>query len=136
LVLFDTHVWVWVVEADESRIGAGARRLLARADADDRLRVSPVSVFEVTTLHVGGRIHFNRSLEQWLRDGMAHARVAELNADIAVDAGQIPRTALPDPMDRLIVATTRYLDATLLTADRAILAYARGGHVRVHDASR
>jgi PIN domain nuclease of toxin-antitoxin system len=53
-----------------------------------------------------------------------------------VDAGYIPRTALADPMDRLLVATARQLDATFVTADRAILTYARGGHVRVHDASR
>jgi PIN domain nuclease of toxin-antitoxin system len=43
---------------------------------------------------------------------------------------------LPDPVDRLLVATARHLDATFITADRAILAYALDGHVRVHDASR
>ena len=45
-------------------------------------------------------------------------------------------SVLGDPMDRLLVATARQLNATFVTADRAILAYARGGHVRVHDASR
>jgi hypothetical protein len=39
-------------------------------------------------------------------------------------------------MDRLLVATARHLDTTFVTADRAILACARGWHVRVHDASR
>jgi len=136
LFLLDTHVWIWTVEGDERRIGANTRRVLARAEAADLLRVSPVSFFEVTTLHVSGRVHFNRSLDQWMRDGVAHVRVAELSTDIAVDAGHIPRSALGDPMDRLLVASARQLDATLLTADRAILAYARGGHVRVHDASR
>jgi len=54
---------------------------------------------------------------------------------IAIDAGAIPRTALPDPIDRLLVATARQLDATLITADSGILAYAsRTGDVRVHDA--
>jgi PIN domain nuclease of toxin-antitoxin system len=136
LFLFDTHVWIWTVEGDERRIGAGTRRLLARAEADDRLRVCPVNFFEVTTLYVGGRIHFSRTLDQWMRDGVEHVRVAELSTDIAVEAGYIPRDALSDPMDRLLVATARKLDATFVTADRAILTYARGGHVRVHDASR
>jgi PIN domain nuclease of toxin-antitoxin system len=134
--LFDTHVWIWTVEGDERRISHATRRLIARAETDGRLRVSPVSFFEVTTLHLTGRVHFNRSLEQWIRDGIEHVRVAELTTDMAVDAGHIPRTALADPMDRLLVATARQLDATFVTADRAILAYARGGHVRVHDASR
>jgi len=44
--------------------------------------------------------------------------------------------ALPDPIDRLVVATARQLDATLLTAAAAILSYARGGSVRVHDLFR
>jgi len=136
VLLFDTHVWLWSVEDDGRRLGRSSRRLIARAGAQGALRVSPVSLFEVTTLHINGRVHFNRSLEQWIRDGLQHVRVAELTPDTAIDAGHIPRTALPDPMDRLIVATARHMDATLLTADRAILTYARAGHVRVHDASR
>jgi PIN domain nuclease of toxin-antitoxin system len=136
LYLFDTHVWIWTVEGDERHVGPGTRRLLARAETNEQLRVSPVSFFEVSSLHAAGRVHFNRSLEQWIRDGLAHARVAELDTAVAIDAGHIPRNSLADPMDRLMVATARYFDATLLTADRAILSYARGGHVRVHDASR
>ena len=136
MILFDTHVWIWTVESDARRVGLAARRLIARAEASGALRVSPISFFEVTSLHTAGQIHFNRSLQQWMRDGIEHVRIAELTTDIAVDAGSIPRAALADPADRLLVATARQLDATLLTADRAILAYARGGHVRVHDASR
>jgi PIN domain nuclease of toxin-antitoxin system len=54
----------------------------------------------------------------------------------AVDAGFIPRAALSDPLDRLLVATARQLDATLVTGDSAILAYARTGSVRAHDVAR
>ena len=136
MILLDTHVWIWTVEDDTRRLGLGARRLIVRTEASGVVRVSPISFFEVAALHTAGKVRFNRSLEQWIRDGIEHARVAELTTDIAVDAGSIPRTALADPADRLLVATARHLDATLLTADRAILAYARGGHVRVHDASR
>jgi PIN domain nuclease of toxin-antitoxin system len=58
-------------------------------------------------------------------------------ADIAVDAALIPRAALADPIDRLIVATARQLGAILLSADAAILEYAAAtGNVRVQDLSR
>ena len=54
---------------------------------------------------------------------------------IAIDAGSIPRDALADPLDRLLVATARRLDATFLTGDRRILEYAAStGNVRVQDA--
>jgi len=62
-------------------------------------------------------------------------RVAELLPEIAIDAGAIPRSALADPIDRLIVATARHLDAVVLSADAQILEYAaRTGDVTASDA--
>jgi len=94
-------------------------------------------MFEVTSLWTAGRLRLSQPPEPWIRAYMAHpgVRLAELTPTIAIDAGAIPRTALPDPIDRLLVATARQLDATLITADSGILAYAsRTGDVRVHDA--
>ena len=63
---------------------------------------------------------------------LSGVRLAELTRGVAVDAGFIPCAALADPLDRLIVATARQLDATLLTADSSILEYAKHtGNVRV-----
>jgi PIN domain nuclease of toxin-antitoxin system len=54
---------------------------------------------------------------------------------IAMDAGRVHRASLSDPLDRILVATARQLEATFLTADTAILAYAESaGDLRVHDA--
>jgi PIN domain nuclease of toxin-antitoxin system len=101
------------------------------------LRVSAISVFEVTALHVAGHVHFSTSAERWIRDALesGDVRVAEVTAEIAIDAGHIPAAVLGDPADRFLVAAARQLGATLITADRAILAYAKGGHLRVHDAA-
>ena len=139
MVLLDTHAWVWSMAGDAGRIGRKAQRILERAAALDQLRVSPVSVFEITALAGAGRLRFSQSAEQWLRDALAAPglRVAEFSVDIAIDAGHIPRTALNDPMDRLLVATARKMQATLLTADRTILDYAEVSRgVRVSDAGR
>ncbi len=139
MLLLDTHAWVWSVEGDARRIGRRARQLLSRAERADRIRVSPASIFEVTALHVSGRLRLTISAERWVHDALdlAGVRLAELTAAIALDAGSIPRPALADPLDRLLVATARQLGATFLTADAAILAYASAtGSVRVHDATR
>ena len=138
MVLLDTHAWVWSIEGDVRRIGRRARALLARAESQDRIRVSPVSMFEIMALHTSGRLRLSRPAEGWLREGLTTAgvRVAEVTPAIAIDAGAIPRTALADPLDRLLVATARQLNATLLTGDRAILAYARAtGNLRAQDAA-
>lgn len=137
ILLLDTHAWVWSVEGDRRRIGRRGRQSLARAEAAERIRISPVSIFEVTALCTAGRLRLACPAERWVRDAMAAAgvRLAELTSSTASDAGGIPRTALSDPMDRLLVATARQMGATLLTGDARILDYARdSGNVRVQDA--
>jgi PIN domain nuclease of toxin-antitoxin system len=103
------------------------------------VRVSPVSVFEVSALHASGHLHLSRSLEQWLHaatDG-AGIRLAPLSRDAAVEAGLLPREAIPDPLDRLLVSTARQAQATFVTADRRILDYAaESGAFHAHDARR
>ena len=138
MLLLDTHAWIWSVEGDARRLGRRARTLVAKADEQDRIRVSTASIFEVTALHTAGRLHLSAGVESWLREALAAGgtRLAEITPTIAIDAGTIPRTALADPLDRLIVATARQLDATLLTADAQILRYAsRTGNVRVQAAA-
>lgn len=139
MLLLDTHAWIWSVEGDTKRIGRRARRLIERAAAHDRIRVSPATVFEVTALSQAGRLRLTRTLEQWMAQALdvPGLRVAELTVGIAIDAGHIPRTALADPLDRLLVATARGVNATFLTADRPILTYAaETGALRVADASK
>ena len=139
LLLLDTHVLIWTLEGDTRRVGRRTRALLARAEARDAIRVSPVSLFEVTALHTLGRIRLTRPPDEWLEEALADSRVriAELTRGMAIEAGAIPREALADPLDRLLVSATRGLDATFLTGDGRILKYASTvSTLHVHDARR
>ena len=139
MLLLDTHAWLWTVEGNARRVGRKALRLIAQAEAQGAARVSAASVFEIVALHAAGRVVLAQPPEQWIETSLERSglRVAEVNREVAIDAGFIPRTALPDPLDRLLVATARQIDATLLSADAAILSYAtRAASVRVHDLSR
>jgi PIN domain nuclease of toxin-antitoxin system len=136
VLLLDTHAWIWTVEGDTRRVGARSRRLIGRAVAQDALRISPATLFEIVVLHTAGRLRLALPPEQWIEMSLDRpgVRLAELSRRVAVDAGFIPRSALPDPLDRLLVASARQLHATLLTADAVVLDYAaRTGHVRAHD---
>lgn len=136
MVLLDTHAWIWTIEGDTRRVGRKAQALLAREEARDRIRVSPVSIFEIVALHTSGRLRLSLPAEGWIDHSLSAAgvRLAEVTPAVAIDAGAIPRTALADPLDRLLVATARHLDATFLTADQQILQYGRDTlNVRVHD---
>jgi PIN domain nuclease of toxin-antitoxin system len=137
--LLDTHVWIWTLELATGRIGQRTRRSIDRWAAQDALRVSAVTVFEVSALHAAGRLRLARPLEQWIRAALEPMgiRLAPLSLDAALDAGAIGRDVLSDPLDRLITATARQMGATLVTRDSGILDYAAGtGSVRVLNAAR
>lgn len=139
LLLLDTHVWVWNVDGDTRGVGRRSRTLIGRAEAGEAVRISPVSLFEITALHTAGRLRLSQPIGQWIEQALlvTGARIAAFSPTVGMDAGQIPRTALADPMDRLLVATARQLDATLLTGDARILDYAsQTGNVRASDARR
>ena len=139
MLLLDTHVLIWSVSGDERRLGRRTRSLLTRAESRGELRVSALTLFEVTALHTLGRLRLRQDAERWLRDtlDLTGVRVVELSFDAAVDAGSIPRTELEDPIDRLLVATARQVNATFVTSDARILNYATTqSDLRAHDASR
>jgi PIN domain nuclease of toxin-antitoxin system len=137
VVLLDTHVWFWAVSGDGRRLGRRTRSLLQRAGQRGELRVSALSIFEVVSLHAGGRMRLDREPGRWVRDALdvAGLRVAELTAAMAEIAGAIPRNLLADPVDRMLVATARASEALLMTGDARILDYAGASRViRTHDA--
>lgn len=136
-MLLDTHVWVWAVDDDRRRLGPKTRRLLARVTGKRYL--SSMSVFEVAALHTADRLQFTRPLESWVRESIdrGQLRVVMVSPGTAVDAGLIPASAIPDPIDRLLIATARELDVPLVTRDRPLIDYARtSGMVRTVDASK
>jgi len=137
-MLLDTHVWVWAA-AGESRIGPRTRRLLDKEAAAGRVCVSAISAFEISALCSAGRLVLNQPAERWIRESIekGNLRVLDLDTDVAMDAGAIGATVVPDPIDRLLVAAARDAEVPLVTRDRRLLDFAgRTRLVRVHDASR
>lgn len=57
-------------------------------------------------------------------------QLAELTPDILTDASFLPGPIHRDPADRILIATARAQDLTIVTRDRLILEYAAKGHVR------
>ena len=139
MFLLDTHVWLWIVEGHSQRIGRRTVRLVEQWAEHSALRISPLSVFEVAQLYASGRLQLSRTLEQWTTAALetVGGRVVPLTVGAATDAGTMGLIAVPDPLDRLLIATARQSDATFVTADRLILDYAaKTSSLRVHDARR
>ena len=99
--------------------------------------VSAITPWEIGMLVAKGRLVLDRDVMDWLQAALAlpGIRVAPLEPAVAVASTRLPDDLHGDPADRLIVATARHLGATLITADAALLAYGRLGHVGVLSAS-
>jgi PIN domain nuclease of toxin-antitoxin system len=122
IALLDTHVLVWW-QAGGARLSPAARRAIETAD---EVLVSPLSVWEVSTLHRGGRLELDRDSMDWTRDLLRTQGIGEapLSAAAAAWAGNLPDEFPGDPIDRLLFATARDLRVPLVTKDERLHAFA------------
>ncbi len=130
LLLLDTHVWIWFMLANPE-LAESARQVINHAAASGQLRIAAISVWETALLASRGRVVVNRPLAQWIMEAVSAAGlfIEPLLPQVAVEAASLPETFHRDPADRLIVATARVANATLMTRDRRILDYAARGHL-------
>lgn len=131
LILLDTHVWVWLMSGTE-RLRPKARELVREAMKLSNIRVSIISVWEVAMLEAKQRLALSSDCTTWVDQALNAPGVslATLTAGAAIGSSRLPGEFHGDPADRIIVASARDLQATLLTRDRRILDYSKQGHVK------
>jgi len=112
-------------------IPTAARKIIEQAAATGQLWVSAISTWEVAMLAAKGRVVFSLDVQTWMTQALEAPglRLVPLSPEIGVASASLPGNFHGDPADRILVATARALTARLATADRAILAYGRRGHV-------
>jgi PIN domain nuclease of toxin-antitoxin system len=130
LVLLDTHIWLWEVFAT-GQLSRSVRTKIADAAVTGRLRLSAISIWEISLLASRGRIELRRPAAAWIAESERKSGIVFeiLSTEIAVEAGQLPNGFRSDPADLIIVATARVTGATLMTRDRRILEYAAAGYL-------
>jgi PIN domain nuclease of toxin-antitoxin system len=131
LLLLDTHVWLWL-NAGSPDLSTQARHTINGAAAAGTLRIVAISLWETALLASHGRIVLGKSIGLWLEEALANPGPAidPLSPQIAIESYALPDVFHRDPADRLIVATARVANATLMTRDQRILDYAARGHLR------
>jgi len=129
-LLLDTHVWLWLV-AGSSDLSTEVRDEIERAAGAGALRIAAISLWEVALLAWRGRIVLGKSIGLWLDEALAEPgpTIDQISPQIAAESYALPEAFHRDPADRLIVATARVANATLMTRDRRILDYAARGHL-------
>lgn len=125
-LLLDSHVWYWLLEDMVHELRPAARAAVLSAVTDGRVAISEASAWELFTKAHLGRLRTTLPPRAWITRALAAPglRVIPLARSVLFDSVELPGESAPrDPFDRVIIATARHEGMTLVTADRAMLAW-------------
>ena len=123
MILLDTHVWWWSLTEPEN-LSEIAIETIAQTKTDQRA-IASISIWEFAMMAEKKRIELKVSVSKWLFRAINDTglRVIELSPDIAIESCRLPGDFHKDPADRIIVATARIHNSSLLTKDQKIRDY-------------
>jgi len=128
--LLDTHVFVWF-RINSEKLGPSTIQLLENPET--KVAVSSISTLELAQLVFSKRLVLPCDAETWMQQVRHTFQATEVPIDsrVAGEAYRLQDDFHKDPADRILVATARLNDWTLITADRRIISFP---HVRKWDA--
>ncbi len=132
MILLDTHIWIWWVHGDRQL--ADSNKNFLQNNEEQGFGISIISCWEVAKLVQKKRLVLPLEIDEWLSLALNYPGVALLNLTpaIIIDSTRLPGNFHKDPVDELLVATSRVNDLPLMTADAKILNYP---HARVWKAN-
>jgi len=136
VIVLDTHALIWAV-SDDVHLGRKARARIEETEQSNHIAVSAITPWEITILVEKGRLQLGQDVRVWIENSLALPGIylAPIEPAIAIDSVRLKGDFHTDPANRFIIATARYYNAPLMTADKAILSYATTGNVRVVNAT-
>jgi len=122
-LLLDTCCIIWAI-SDPVSVSGSAATLIENDDSE--IFVSPISAAEIACAAERGRIILDRPWNEWFRHyvNINGWQIETIDLDIIEEAYSLPGNFHADPADRIITATARLRNFTVLTSDRKILNYA------------
>lgn len=122
--LLDTQAWLWSV-LDHPRLSRRARAAVQAVPPDERVGIAAISLKEAAWHLARGRVVVDEAFGSWplwLRTAATsrHIEVLPLTVDVAIELEHLGDAFPADPADRLIAATARVHDLTLITSDTPI----------------
>jgi PIN domain nuclease of toxin-antitoxin system len=118
-LLLDTHIWIWTV-LEPTRLSKRVARALAYEQ--NELWLSPISIWELLMLTSKGRIQLDENAVSWARRTLEELQLREapLTTEVALETSTL-NLMHSDPSDRLIAASAKVFDLTLVTADEKLI---------------
>jgi PIN domain nuclease of toxin-antitoxin system len=132
-ILLDTCAALWMAEDSLSKQANDA--LTRTYESGLATLVSPITAWEVGLLAARNRFKSTMAPHLWFQRLMAlpNLRLADMPPEVLLGSSFMPGEPPRDPAVRVIVATAREFGLTVMTRDRAILDYAKEGHVHAFE---
>lgn len=127
-ILLDTHVWVWLNEGS-AELKTKIIKRIDHAAQTDGVFISIISVWEIAMLVSKKRLILQLPIAEWISQALAQPGVTciPLSTNIAIESTDCINPFHGDLADRMIIATARIKNLTLLTRDTHIIHYAKQG---------
>jgi PIN domain nuclease of toxin-antitoxin system len=124
IIVLDTHAWAWWISSP-AQLSRKAKQRIDQASTSSSIYVSSISVWEVTMLVSRSRLALTMEVEDWISrcEALPFLTFVPVDNLIARKANNLPNYINRDPADRMIIATSIVLGATLISKDRKILDY-------------
>lgn len=130
-ILLDTHAALWLMNGE--MLSPDLVKKIQSASDNDSLFVSPITAWEIATLVRKGRIALTMQPDIWFAQMLSKGvALADMDPDLLIASVFLPGEPPSDPADRIIIATARSENLTLVTRDTAVLEYAEQGHARTY----
>ena len=126
-LLLDTHIWIWHLEGDGSRVAPSVTALLDRSGKNAGMFVSDISFWEVAVKVAKGKLALTLEPAIWLKraERAPGVRFLPLDRETLLHSTRLSGAVHNDPADRMLIAAAQLNNLPLVTADALIVEYAR-----------
>jgi PIN domain nuclease of toxin-antitoxin system len=128
--LLDTCAAIWFFDGVMPK---AVDQLTEAINAGHPTYVSPITAWEVSVAGRKGRFASSLAPQRWFDTlmGLPGVALADMPPAVLIASQELPSFPTDDPADRIIAATAREYDLTVVTRDRALRAYAKQGYLNV-----
>jgi PIN domain nuclease of toxin-antitoxin system len=123
MILLDTHVWWWALN-EPKKLSNKALNVIRKNPPSQRA-IASISMWEFAMMVSTGKVEIRIPPDQWLEQAVNKTgiEVLDLSPKVASESCNLPGEFHKDPADRIIVATARINNLTLITKDKKIINY-------------
>ncbi len=123
MIVLDTHVLIWWL-LDVKKLSKRALESIEKAEKEKQLFISTITVWELAMLAKKGRLQLNGKTRDFVGQiaKIPSLKILDISSRIALESVLLDYPH-PDPADRIIIASAKFLGMPLISKDRKIRSF-------------